>query len=111
MTLAELRDHLLRYIGVLGAGDAAASAEDADLAETVLANCQDELDKLGVSLWTTADVPSYAVEGICTYAAPSIAPSFGKAAEYPLQLKSIGLRMLREVTQDQRTSIGTADYF
>jgi hypothetical protein len=42
MTKAELRDHILRQLGVLGAGDDA-TAEDATLVEAVIDNCQDEL--------------------------------------------------------------------
>lgn len=110
MTLSELRNHLLRHIGVLGIGRNA-SAEDAELAETVLTNCQAELDQLGIALWTIDDVPTYAIEGLMKYCAPAIAGNFGKAEEYPITDKVIGVRMLRELTADRRTSTGTADYF
>lgn len=110
MTLAELRNHLLKHIGVLGIGEAA-SAEDANLAETVLTNCQGELEQIGVALWTVDDVPSYAIEGLMFYSAPSLAGYFGKADEFPVGLKAIGIRMLRELTADRRTVTGTASYF
>lgn len=110
MTLAELRNHLLSHIGVLGVGEAA-SAEDAELAETVLTNCHAELEQIGVALWMLEDTPSYAIEGLMFFAAPSLAGYHGKRDEFPMQLKAVGLRMLRELTADRRTAPGTACYF
>lgn len=110
MTLEELREHLLSQIGVVGVG-AASSAEDAVFAETVLRNAQGELEQLGVALWQIDDVPEYAIESFCMYAAPLCAPRFGKSDEYPPVLRQEGLRRLRELTADERTSRGTAEYF
>jgi hypothetical protein len=110
MTQEELRNHLGQFLGVKGVG-AALSAEDAEFLDTVLENGQDELTQLGIALWIISDVPAYAVEGMCMYCAPLAAPRFGLSNEYPPMLQVAGVRKLREVTQDRRTSTGTADYF
>ncbi|HEU4805000.1 MAG TPA: hypothetical protein VFS91_04210 [Nitrobacter sp.] len=110
MTLAEFRNHLLAHLGVIGVG-AAASAEDAVFTETVIANAQDELVQLGVALWVTSDIPSWAVEGFTLYCAPMAAPRFGKADEYPPLMMVAAIRKLRELGQDRNTSVGTACYF
>jgi hypothetical protein len=110
MNLAELRNHLLAQMGVLGAGGAAA-AEDAVFAEAVLAHAQSELEQLGVALWTLDDVPEYAVEGLVRYASPLAAPRFGKSDEFPLADMAFALARLRELTSDGRTGVGTAEYF
>ena len=107
MTKAELRNHILRQIGVIGAVDTA-SAEDAELMETIIDNCQDELEQLEVALWTTADVPSYAVEGFAMYAKGSCT-AWGQ--EYDERLRDAGLRRLRQVTADRRSGVGRANYF
>lgn len=110
MTLAEFRNHLLAHIGVLGVG-AAASAEDAVFAETVIANAQGELDQLGTALWTTSDIPAWAVEGFTLYCAPMAAPRFGVGDMHPLTDQAIGIAKLRELSSDFHTKVGTADYF
>lgn len=110
MTADELRDHLLRHIGILGAGSAA-SAEDAVLAETILANAHGELEQLSIALWPIEDVPSYAVEAFMKYTAPMLAGYHGKADEFPLTDRLLAIRMLRELTADSRTSVGRAEFF
>jgi hypothetical protein len=107
MTKAELRDHILRQLGVLGAGDTA-TAEDAELVETVIDNCHDELEQMGVALWPVTDVPGYAIESFCIYCKASLS-AFGQ--DYDPRLKELGLRQLRYVTADRRSGIGTATYF
>lgn len=110
MTLEELRDHLLGHLGVLGIG-AAASADDAAHAETVLSNAHGTLEKLGVALWTIDDVPDWAIEGFTKYAAPMAAPRFGLAEQYPMVNQRFALAELRELTSDGRTSTGRAVYY
>lgn len=110
MTLEELRDHLLGQLGILGIG-AAASADDAAHAETVLRNAHGTLAKLRVALWTLDDVPEWAIESFIKYAAPMAAPKFGLAEQYPMALTRIALAELRELTSDGRTPTGKACYF
>jgi hypothetical protein len=110
MDLAELRDHLLGQLGVLGIG-AQASADDAKHAETVLTNAQGTLEKLGVALWSIDDVPDWAIESFIKYAAPMAAPRFGLAEQYPIQLTRIALAELRELTSDGHTPTARALYF
>jgi hypothetical protein len=76
--------------------------------ETIIDNCQDELDQLEVALWTTDDVPSYAVEGMAMYCKGS---STAWGQEYSDKLRDAGLRRLREVTADRRSGVGRANYF
>ena len=61
MTKAEVRDHILRQLGVIGAGESP-TAEDAELVETVMDNCHDELEQMEVATWSIDDVPGYAIE-------------------------------------------------
>ena len=107
MTKAELRNHILQQLGVIGAGETA-SAEDATLMETLIDNCQDELDQLEIALWTTADIPAFAVEGMCQFVMAS-ATAWGQ--QYDPRLREFGLMRLRQVTQDRRSDTGTACYF
>lgn len=107
MTKAELRDHILRQIGVIGAADVAA-AEDATLMETIIDNCHAELQQLEIALWDIADVPAYAVEGMTRFVKASC-DAWGQ--EYNEALRELGLKRLREVTQDRRSDVGRANYF
>ena len=107
MTKAELRDHILRQLGVIGAGESP-SAEDAELVETVIDNCHDELEQLEVALWTVDDVPGYAIESFCNYVKPSLS-AFGQ--EYDFAAKQVALKALRYVTSDRRSGVGKATYY
>jgi hypothetical protein len=107
MTKAELRDHILRQLGVLGAADDA-TAEDAALTEAVIDNCQDELEQLEVALWPVDDVPGYAIESFTLYCKASLT-AFGQ--EYDPRLKELGLRQLRYLTADRRSGVGRATYY
>lgn len=107
MTKAELRTHILRQLGVVGAGETP-SADDATLVETVIDNCQDELEQLEVALWSVDDVPGYAIESFCLYCKASLT-AFGQ--EYDPRLKELALRQLRYVTADRRSGVGRATYF
>lgn len=110
MTLEELRDHLLGHLGVLGIG-AAASADDAAHATTVLTNAHGTLQKLNVALWTLDDVPDWAIEAFVKYAAPMAAPRFGLAEQYPMINQRVALAELRELTSDGRTPPAKACYY
>lgn len=107
MTKAELRNHILQQLGILGAGDTA-TAEDADLVETVIDNCQGELEQLEVALWPVEDVPGYAIESFTLYCKASLT-AFGQ--EYDPRLKELGLRQLRYLTADKRSGVGRAVYY
>lgn len=107
MTKEQLRDHILRQLGVLGAGETAI-AEDAELVEQVIDNCQDELEQLEVALWPVDDVPGYAIESFCLYCKASLS-AFGQ--EYDPRMKALGLSQLRYLTADKRSGVGKATYF
>jgi hypothetical protein len=107
MTKAQLRDHILRQIGVIGAYDTA-DAADAVLMETLITNCQAELEQQEIALWDGANVPAYAVEGMALFVKAS-AQAWGQ--EYNPALRDLGLKRLREVTQDRRSDTGKACYF
>lgn len=107
MTKEQLRDHILRQLGVIGAGETA-TAEDAELVETVIDNCQDELEQLEVALWPVDDVPGYAIESFCAYVKTSLT-AFGQ--DYDPRLKALALAQLRMVTADRRSGVGRATYY
>jgi hypothetical protein len=107
MTKEQLRDHILRQLGVLGAGETA-TADDATLVETVIDNCQDELEQLEVALWPADDVPGYAIESFTLYCKSSLT-AFGQ--EYDLASKAVALAQLRMLTADRRSGIGKATYY
>jgi hypothetical protein len=107
MTKEEFRDHCLRQIGVIGAAETA-SAEDAELMETIIENCHAELEQQEVALWSVDDIPAYAVEGLVTYCKAS-ANAWG--LDYDPRLQELGLRRLRTVTADKRAGTGSANYF
>jgi hypothetical protein len=107
MTTEELRDHILRQLGIIGAAETA-SAEDAVLMETIIANCHDELEQMEVALWPIDDVPGFACESLCLYVKASCT-AWGQ--DYDPRLKELALRQLRYITADKRAGRGTADYF
>ena len=107
MTKAELRDHILRQLGVIGAAETP-SSEDAALVETVIDNCQSELEQLEVALWTADTVPAYAAESFTLYCKSSLS-AFGQ--EYDPMLKGLALKQLRYLTADKRAGVGRATYY
>ena len=107
MTLNEFRDHLAENLGIKGDGNAL-SADRANYLETVITNCQGELEQLEVALWSTDEIPAYAVESFCDYCAASVS-RFGRDRDPGL--KFAALRELRYLTADTRNGVGKADYF
>lgn len=107
MTREEFRDHLLRQLGVIGAGETA-DAHDAEMAETIIDNCHDELVQMEVALWPVDDIPGYAAESFALYC-KATCTAWGQ--DYDPQLKALGLKQLRYITADKRSGRGTADYF
>ena len=107
MTKQELRNHILQQLGVIGAGETA-TAEDAELVETVIDNCQDELEQLEVALWSVDDVPGYAIESFTHYCKGSLT-AFGQ--EYDPRIKAMALASLRYLTADKRSGVGKATYY
>lgn len=94
MNLEQLREHILQFIGVKGVGKAS-SPEDAELAETVLTNCHAELERLNLAPWALSAVPTYAIEGLTIYTAPSLAGFHNKTEQFPIEGKLNGIRLLR----------------
>lgn len=107
MTLEEFRDHLAVNLGIKKRGNAL-SADDAGYLETVIENCQGELEQLNVALWPSSDIPSYAVESFVIYCKGTIS-RFGFDPDPAL--KALGLMQLRYLTADPLTGVGKADYF
>jgi hypothetical protein len=107
MTKAELRDHALRQMGVIGAAEQA-SAEDAELMETIIDNCQSELEQLEIALWSEDDIPAYICESFSLYCRASCT-AWGQ--DYDPRLKGMALAQIRTVTGDRRSSVGRANYF
>jgi hypothetical protein len=107
VTKEEFRDHALRQLGVIGAGENA-DAHDAVMMETIIDNCHDELEQMEVALWPVDDIPGYAVESFALYC-KATCTAWGQ--DYDPRLKKLGLDQLRYITADKRAGRGTADYF
>ncbi len=107
MTLAEFRDHLATQLGIKQRGNAL-SSDDAAYLETVIQNCQAELEQLSVALWPVSDIPNYIVESFVTFCRGSIS-RFGFDPDPAL--KKLGLDSIRYLTADDRSGVGTACYF
>lgn len=107
MTLEEFRNHLASDLGVKAEGNTL-SADRATYLVTVIANCQGELEQLGVALWSSDDIPAYAVESFVIYCKGTIS-RFGFDPDPAL--KAMGLMQLRYLTADGQTGTGTACYF
>lgn len=107
MTLEEFRDHLAENLGIKGDGNTL-SSDRANYLETLIANCQAELEQIEVALWPSSDIPGYAVESFADYCAASVS-RFGRDRN-PM-LKTAALQELRYLTADPRHSTGKADYF
>lgn len=107
MTLEEFRDHLAENIGMKGDGNTL-PADRANYLETLIGNCQAELEQIEVALWPSSDIPAYAVESFTDYCAASVS-RFGRDRDPAL--KYAALRELRYVTADKRHSVGKACYF
>jgi hypothetical protein len=107
VTLDEFRDHLAENLGIKGDGNAL-SADRANYLATVITNCHDELDQLGVALWALSDIPAYAVESFADYCSASVS-RFGR--ERNPTLKAAALVELRYLTADSRHGTGTACFY
>lgn len=107
MNLEQFRDHLATNLGIKRRGNAL-SADDALYLETVIENCQGELEQLNVALWPSSDIPSYAVESFVIYCKATIS-RFGFDPDPGL--KAVGLMQLRYLTADPLHGVGKAEYF
>jgi hypothetical protein len=107
MTLEQFRDHLAENLGIKGDGNVL-SADRANYLETLITNCQAELEQLEVALWPSSDIPGYAVESFSDYCTASVS-RFGRDRN-PM-LKAAALSELRYLTADPRHSTGKADFF
>jgi monoamine oxidase len=107
MTLDEFRDHLAENLGIKGDGNAL-SADRANYLETLITNCQAELEQKEVALWPSSDIPAYAVESFVDYCKASVS-RFGMDRD-PV-LKELALMELRSLTADPRHGTGKACYF
>jgi hypothetical protein len=107
VTLEEFRNHLAENLGIKGDGNTL-SSDRANYLETLIGNCQGELEQLEVALWPSSDIPAYAVESFVDYCAASVS-RFGRTRD-PV-LKATALLELRYLTADPRHGVGTAEFF
>lgn len=107
MNLEEFRDHLAENLGIKGDGNTL-SSDRANYLETLIGNCQGELEQLEVALWPSSDIPAYAIESFTDYCKASVS-RFGMDRDPAL--KFAALRELRYLTADTRHSVGRAVYF
>lgn len=107
MNLAQFRDHLAENLGIKGDGNTL-SSDRANYLETLITNCQAELEQLEVALWPSSDIPAYVVESFTDYCKASVS-RFGMDRDPGL--KFAALREIRYLTADPRHSVGKADYF
>lgn len=107
MNLEEFRDHLAENLGIKGDGNTL-SADRANYLETLISNCQAELEQLEVALWPSSDIPAYAVESFVDYCKASVS-RFGMDRDPALKVAA--LAELRYLTADPRHGVGKADYF
>jgi len=75
-TAAEVRNRILRKLGVLAAGETA-SSEDAALVDTELADVHAELDGLSLVSWPLSAVPGNLVAGYVNIVAEQVGAEFG----------------------------------
>lgn len=107
MTLDEFRDHLAQNIGLKGDGNNL-SSDRANYLETLIGNCQAELEQIEVALWPTSDIPAFIIESFTDYCKASIS-RFGMSRDPAL--KYAALREIRYLTADKRSQVGQAEYF
>jgi hypothetical protein len=74
---AALRNRVLEHLGVLGAGDTAATA-DATLVDELVDAAHEELRRFGVVPFATSAIPSWAQDQLKVYVAAMAGPAFGK---------------------------------
>jgi hypothetical protein len=75
-TLAQLRNRVLQELGVLS-GTETATAEDADLVDTVIADIHDMLDREVYLTWVSSAIPSTVMEPLVLIVAARVAGRFG----------------------------------
>lgn len=107
MTLEEFRNHLAENLGIKGDGNTL-SADRANYLDTLIGNCQAELEQLEVALWPSSDIPAYAVESFVDYCKASVS-RFGM--DRNPGLKTAALAEIRYLTADGRHGTGTACYY
>lgn|SRR5574343_644388 len=78
ITKAELRDLVLKHLGVLAVGQSA-NASDAALVELCIDSAHDRLNKKGLVPFALTAIPSWAQIPLRDYVAIDVSPSFGKA--------------------------------
>jgi hypothetical protein len=107
VTLEEFRNHLAENLGIKGDGNTL-SADRANYLDTLIGNCQAELEQLEVALWPSSDIPAYAVESFVDYCKASVS-RFGM--DRNPGLKAAALAEIRYLTADSRHGVGKAEYF
>lgn len=74
---AALRNRVLEHLGVLAAGETAATA-DATLVDELVDAAHEELRRFGLVPFATSAIPSWAQDPLKLYTAAMAGPAFGK---------------------------------
>jgi hypothetical protein len=88
---AALRNRVLEHLGVLAAGETAATA-DATLVDELIDAAHERLRKLGLVPFATSAVPSWAQSALKEVVARDAGPAFGMSGQRLLELEQ-GARM------------------
>lgn len=76
-TKAQLRNRVLQELGVLSGGGEVATAEDAEMVETVIDDIHSMLDREIFVTWVTSSIPSSVMEPLVLVIAQRLAARFG----------------------------------
>ncbi len=111
MTENDLIVRAVRRFGIYGANESLDNGDYEFLSET-FANALDELEPLGLALWTIDDTPARYADAFIDYAAPSFLPTFGAYAGNPEADRALAARKLRILTREAFPISSTQpDYF
>jgi hypothetical protein len=77
ITKANLRDMILKHLGVLGVGQTA-NADDSALVESAIDSAYDRLNKRGFVPFSVELIPAWAQIPLRDYVAIDLSPSFGR---------------------------------
>jgi hypothetical protein len=90
--VANIREAVLRVLGVLGQGQAA-SPEDTTIVDDAISSAHNELRKLSKAPFETTAVPNWAQPGLKYFVASRCCDEFGQPERF-MELERRGLRLL-----------------
>lgn len=105
-TQAQLRDRVLQELGVLALGETA-TAEDAELVESVICAVHEMLRKEFFVDWSLDEIPSNVIEPLMGLNAARLAGRYGLSAERRRELLAFGVQAMSDLaTQCQTPEAG-----